>query len=84
MFPEREAAYYGNLFGPAPAVYACLPPGKTTIPRVCGDGPCPMTMTGSCDSVCKPGRNQSYRDCRGGQPAAAFQETITVFLAPPG
>src|SRR4051812_181787 len=35
-YTAREATYYGNFFQSIPVVYTCLPPGATSIPRVCG------------------------------------------------
>ena len=89
-FPVREATYYGNLFQPDQARYACLPPGATQIQRVCGDSlvGCAVGVPGECRRVCeRSGAYQTYRDC-GTQPVGghddgySYAETVTVFLAP--
>jgi len=93
QFTYREAAYFGNFFGPAPEVHACLPNGASGITRVCGpslDG-CPIAVVGRCEDVCAGlGPWTSFRDC-GVAPVAhdgairsrdAFPETVTVFLKP--
>lgn len=89
QYPQAEATYFGNLFQPAQERYACLPPGATSISRVCGDslGDCPMAVVGSCDDVCNdPGRFHSYRDCSSqslsprGPDLPRYAETISVFL----
>jgi hypothetical protein len=47
----REAAYYGNIFVSPPQRYACLPAGKTSLPRVCGGSltGCVVDVIGTCD-----------------------------------
>jgi hypothetical protein len=89
---QREATYYGDIFSSPQERYACLSPGKTEIPRVCGpsvDG-CVMTVTGACDQTCdSEAGDGSFPRCRnvprnandqfpGG--ARLFQGSITVFL----
>jgi hypothetical protein len=87
----REAAYYGNLFGAKPELYACLPDRARSIERVCGPSlaDCPMSIVGRCEWVCAPGRNGSFRSCSDvsawrpfAPPASLHDETITVFLQP--
>jgi len=91
QYSEAEATYFGNLFQPVQERYACLPPGASAIPRVCGDSlsDCPMAVVGSCADVCNdPGRFHSYRDCasrspsRRGEDLPRYAETISVFLSP--
>lgn len=53
-FSHREATYFGDIFRSPQIRRACLSPGQTEIPRVCGpslDG-CVMDVIGSCDEVC--------------------------------
>ena len=64
-----EATYFGNVFtAPAPQRrYACLYPGQTEIPRVCGPTiqGCVVDVDASCDQVCGPQRaDGSFPDCR--------------------
>jgi hypothetical protein len=66
-YPRREAAYYGDIFTTPQRRFACLSPGQTEIPRVCGPSiaGCVVDVVGSCDDVC--GRSQkdgSFPDCR--------------------
>jgi hypothetical protein len=76
-FPHREATYFGNIFTSPQIRRACLSPGQTEIPRVCGptlDG-CVMDVIGACDDVCDGVlRDGAFTGCdhRGGD--------ITVFL----
>jgi hypothetical protein len=93
-YTQREATYYGNVFATPQRLYACLPPGQTEIPRVCGpslDG-CFLDVLGSCADLCgKPRQDGSYPDCsapdaddRPGHPDQddVFEGSITVFLKP--
>ena len=85
-YPVREATYYGNLFEAPEKIFLCHAPGTPSVSRVCGDSlaSCPMQVAGSCDEVCRPGRHQSFRDCKPGPtnkgPSETFEEAITVFL----
>jgi hypothetical protein len=91
-YSVREATYYGNFFQTTPEAYTCLPPGASSIVRVCGPSlsDCPMTVAGSCDAVCAgPGPNGTFRDCaarasdrRHDDSQTTFSQTITVFLRP--
>jgi hypothetical protein len=93
-YTQREAAYYGNLFGGGgePKAYACLPNSARSIDRVCGASlaDCPMEVVGRCEWVCAgPGRHGSFRSCAAvpawrqfAPPASVYDETITVFLKP--
>jgi hypothetical protein len=73
-FTHREATYYGDIFAERPRYYACLAPGASSIPRVCGpslDG-CVMSIVDHCDVVCdEPDRNGSFPNCRGKAPSAS-------------
>jgi len=88
-YTDPEATYYGNLFVRGKPLFACLPPGKTSDPRVCGDSlaNCPMTVVGSCDDVCAgPGPYGSFADCSDRGRAwrgTIYHEAITVFLPKP-
>ena len=79
-FPHREATYFGDIFASPQIRRACLSPGQTEIPRVCGpslDG-CVMNVIGSCDEVCDDTRrNGAFIGCGERGDAAA---DITVFL----
>jgi hypothetical protein len=92
-YTEREATYYGNVFATSQRFYACLPPGQTEIPRVCGPSidECFLDVLGSCADLCgKPRQDGSFPDCRapdaddggGGDPDDVFEGSITVFLKP--
>src|SRR5262249_37072515 len=57
-YTQREATYYGNLFVTPQRRYACLSPGQTEIPRVCGptiEG-CAVQVLGSCEDLCQHAR----------------------------
>lgn len=79
-FPHREATYFGDIFASPQTRRACLSPGQTEIPRVCGpslDG-CVMDVIGSCDEVCDDtGPDGAFTGCGSDGDAAA---DITVFL----
>ena len=84
-FPEREGAYFGNLFVVGQPRFLCLSPGNAQDLRVCGSSlaDCPMTVVGSCDDVCDNGAFRSFADCRTGthgRNVSTFNETVTVFL----
>jgi hypothetical protein len=55
-YPEREAAYYGNIFSSPQKFYACLSPGQTEDTRVCGPSiqDCGIDVLGSCSDFCLP------------------------------
>ncbi|MFT3764452.1 MAG: hypothetical protein QM820_02880 [Minicystis sp.] len=91
-YPSREATYFGDIFSTPQRLYACLPPGVTSDPRVCGPSleGCAVTFVGSCKDVCGAEREDgSYPDCRdhvrgadGRFPAGSvrYPGSITVFL----
>jgi hypothetical protein len=54
-YTYREGAYYGNIFLTTPVRDACIAPGRTGLPRVCGpslDG-CVVDAIGGCGTVCQ-------------------------------
>jgi hypothetical protein len=94
-YTQREATYYGNIFSSPQKFYACLPPGQTEIPRVCGPSieTCGIDVLGSCDDLCgHPRPDGSYPNCTapdaddGGHKKAdrddMYHGSITVFLKP--
>jgi hypothetical protein len=94
-YTQREATYYGNIFVTPQLRYACLPPGQTEIPRVCGPSVdnCGVQVLGSCDDLCGHVRpDGSFPDCRvpdadDGQghfdhDDAVYEGSVTVFLKP--
>jgi hypothetical protein len=80
-FPHREATYFGDIFASPQVRRACLSPGQTEIPRVCGpslDG-CVMDVIGSCDEVCDGTRRDgAFTGC--GSDGDGDAADITVFL----
>jgi hypothetical protein len=85
-YRSSEATYYANLFRYPQDRFACLSPGQTEIPRVCGGSldNCPMTLVGSsCSDACeRPGTQGSFANCntKDDQSGDVFSEAITVFL----
>ncbi|WP_437931736.1 hypothetical protein WMF37_21590 [Sorangium sp. So ce291] len=91
-YPTREATYYGDLFGAQPIYQACLPPGASSIPRVCGPSleACAIEIAGPCDALCgEPNDDGSFPSCHGtlrrrsGKLAVAktpYAGSVTVFL----
>jgi hypothetical protein len=92
-FPLREATYYGDIFASPQKIFACLPPGETAIPRVCGPSlaGCIVEVQGGCEELCGDERNDgSYPKCREkGQPkknggvkkGEKHLGSVTVFLS---
>ena len=94
-YSVREGTYFGNIFAPTTERYACISPGRTGLPRVCGptlDG-CAVEAVGECDQTCKkPLSDGSFPDCSNENSIAAqtqssfvkktYDGTVTVFLAP--
>jgi hypothetical protein len=72
-YTSREATYYGDIFA-APKVFdACLPPGQSEIPRVCGPSiqGCFLNVVGPCEEVCEhPSPDGAYRNCKDHLPLA--------------
>jgi hypothetical protein len=93
-FPFVEATYYGDIFASPPKIFACLPPGMTQIPRVCGPDvdDCVVVPQGECEDLCgNTTKDGAYPNCReqgkpkkhgGYHQGAKHQGSITVFLAP--
>jgi hypothetical protein len=86
-FAQREATYYGNVFASPQRRFACLSPGATQIPRVCGPtvANCVVDVVGSCANVCEDTiKDGAFRDCRPGDADKDDPEyhSITVFLKP--
>ncbi|WP_438020546.1 hypothetical protein WMF18_16360 [Sorangium sp. So ce315] len=91
-FPRREATYFGDIFAERPVYQACLPPGASAIPRVCGPSleACAVEIAGPCDALCdEPTDDGSFPNCRGtvrrpsGKIAvgkAPHAGSVTVFL----
>jgi hypothetical protein len=81
-FPNREATYFGDIFASPQIRRACLSPGQSEIPRVCGpsvDG-CVMDVIGSCDGVCDDTRpDGAFTGC-GSDDDGDSAANITVFL----
>ncbi len=94
-FPNREATYYGDIFASPQKIFACLPPGATSIPRVCGPSldDCIVEVQGECEELCGNVRSDgSYPKCRElGEPKkhGGFKKgekhvgSVTVFLSEP-
>jgi hypothetical protein len=94
-YSHREAAYYGNVFSHPQTRYACLSPGETSNPRVCGPSldDCVMDVVGSCDLFCgAPHVSGAFTNCRDKprDPATglwpvgsqSYPGSITVYLKP--
>ena len=93
-YTVREGTYFGNIFLTSPQRYACVAPGRTGLPRVCGPSTagCVVENLGSCSSVCsKTKADGAYTKCSNENSCAEddddFEETtynaaVTVFLAP--
>jgi hypothetical protein len=92
-YPLVEATYYGDIFASPPKVFACLPPGKTQVPRVCGPSidDCVVDVQGECEDLCGNTTNDgAYPNCReqgapkpngGYHMGPKHRGSITVFLA---
>jgi hypothetical protein len=66
-YSHIEATYYGDIFSHKKKILACLPPGKTEIPRVCGPSldDCIVEDQGNCEDLCGQQRSDgSYPNCR--------------------
>jgi len=87
-YPEREATYYGDIFASPQRIYACLSPGETSIPRVCGPSlsGCVLDIQGECDDVCKKAskKDGSFPMCESDRESGCGTEkhvgSVTVFL----
>ena len=94
-YTQREATYYGDIFSVPQRLFACLSPGLTEDPRVCGPTihGCGVEVLGSCTELCGPPRaDGSFPNCVGprandGDPAwlglaDIYPGSITVYLQP--
>jgi hypothetical protein len=87
-YTVREATYFGNIFGSSQRRFACLSPGSTGIPRVCGPSldSCVVDVEASCDDVCAhPTPDGAFQNCRpgdGDENGKPYHGSITVFLKP--
>ncbi len=84
-YTQREGAYFGDIFANPQKLYACVAPGASQIPRVCGpsiQGCSPIEVLGDCDDVCSRELDDgAYDKCR--DPSGKMQKGVaTVFLAP--
>ncbi|WP_437896727.1 hypothetical protein [Sorangium sp. So ce124] len=70
-YDTPEATYFGNVFHKPQSLFACLAPGKRSIPRVCGPSldNCPIDVVGKCEDVCDgPKQDGSFSDCHDREP----------------
>lgn len=87
-YPVPDGTYYGDIFGTPMHLYACLPSGSTSLPRVCGPSlaGCAVTATGWCDQNCDPiHQDGSYSDCWDGPKSGSgattvFPGSVTIYL----
>jgi len=67
QYSHIEATYYGDIFAQPQEIFACLPSGKHSIPRVCGPSlvDCIVDVQGKCEDLCGDQRSDgSYPNCR--------------------
>lgn len=86
-YPDREATYWGDIFAAPQIRRACLAPGKSQIPRVCGPSieGCVMDVVGTCDDVCDQVRpDGAFSRCGRNRGDRGERPDVTVFLQPPG
>ena len=92
-YTVAEGAYYGNIFLATPERNACIAPGRSGLPRVCGPttAGCVVDAIGYCDDTCDKAdkKNGFFPNCRDNvkdgtdhYPAGtkAYAATATVFL----
>jgi hypothetical protein len=86
-YKKIDGAYYGNIFKVPQIRYACLPPGLTSLTRVCGPSliGCVVDVLGSCNQVCDAIQSDgSYPNCRDAlQPVVGtkiYGGSITAYL----
>jgi hypothetical protein len=80
-YPNREAAYFGDIFASPQVRYACTSPGSSLISRVCGPSTsgCVMDVLGDCTEFCtKPRSDGGYPNC-GPDKDTKFIGSVTVF-----
>jgi hypothetical protein len=66
-YSQIEATYYGDIFALPQKIFACMPPGMDSIPRVCGPSldDCFVDVQGQCEDLCGEQRSDgSYPNCR--------------------
>jgi hypothetical protein len=81
-YPRGEAAYWGDIFAQPQTLRACLFPGKSEIPRVCGPSirDCFVDVVGDCDEVCDEAvADGSYQGCDDADENGE-NAPVTVFL----
>jgi hypothetical protein len=81
-YSRPEAVYYGNIFATPQTRFACLPPGATSIPRVCGPSTasCVVEVESACDCT-SSNHVHGYWGCTfPGQPDRV--EPVTIYLQP--
>lgn len=87
-YPNIDGTYYGDIFAQPQILMACLPPGATLLPRVCGPTTlqgCAVTVAGPCQQTCDAQKaDGSFPNCRN-EPkniagAKAYPGSVTVFL----
>jgi hypothetical protein len=80
-FSRGEAAYWGDVFASPQVRKACLYPGQTEIPRVCGPTivGCVAEVVGDCEDVCDGALNDgAYVGCDDAD-ANGENAPVTVF-----
>ena len=80
-YTDREAAYYGDIFSQPQKIYACLSPGQTEVPRVCGPSiaNCAVHVVSTCDKVCVPFTlDGAFIECQAA--GQHYLGSVTVFL----
>jgi hypothetical protein len=84
-YPNREAAYYGDVFSVPQKRFVCKSPGSSLIARSCGPvlSDCVIKVVGDCDQVCSDvDADGSFDNCRDDQ-GTIYGSTVTVFRLPP-
>jgi hypothetical protein len=81
-YPRREAAYWGDIFSATQVRQACLAPGQTEIPRVCGPSihGCVIDVVGPCEEVCNGARDDGGFVGCDDQDDNGANAPVTVFL----
>lgn len=85
QYTEREGAYFGDIFASPQKIYACVAPGKSQIPRVCGtsiQNCSPIEVLGDCDDVCDQERSDGAFEGCTDPSGTVHSNVVTVFLAP--
>ncbi|AKT40050.1 hypothetical protein [Chondromyces crocatus] len=84
-YRDREATYYGDIFAKPQQLFACLSPGKTQIPRVCGPSVnnCFLNVVGNCNQACNwlnpDGSYSKCEDNTGYCGGNRYEGSVTVF-----